>query len=45
MTGSGSCVFGIFENRVLARKAYKKLKDIYKIYLCTSYNRKEKYDR
>ncbi len=46
MTGSGSCVYGIFRNRKIARKAYQKLKSNYEIYICTSYNskRSEKFD-
>ncbi len=41
MTGSGSCVFGIFKNRETAKRAYMKLKDKYKTYICTSYNSKK----
>ena len=40
MTGSGSCVFGIFTEREIALKAYHALKHEYEIYLCTSYNSK-----
>ena len=40
MTGSGSCVFGIFENKQKAKKAYKALKEKYEVYYCTSYNSK-----
>ena len=40
MTGSGSCIFGIFENRQKAKEAYKVLKEKYKVYYCTSYNSK-----
>ncbi len=39
MSGSGSCVFGIFENKDKIRKAYNNLKEKYEIYLTTSYNR------
>lgn len=47
MTGSGSCVFGIYPNKKIARQAYKKLKDKYQIYICTSYNsqRRKAFDR
>ncbi len=38
MTGSGSCVYGIFRNKENAKTAYKKLKNKYQIYMCTSYN-------
>ena len=46
MTGSGSCVYGIFKDKQMARKAYRKLKDKYETYICTSYNskRSEKLD-
>ena len=37
MTGSGSCVYGIFKNKQEARKAYQGLKEKYQTYLCTSY--------
>ena len=40
MTGSGSCVFGIFENKQKAKKAYKNLKEKYETYYCISYNSK-----
>ena len=40
MTGSGSCVYGIYENKKLAQKAYNHLKEKYKTYICTSYNSK-----
>lgn len=42
MTGSGSCVYGIFENKNIARNAYKVLKEKYETYICTSYNSKNK---
>ena len=42
LAGSGSCVFGIFENKVLAKKAYDKLKNQYEVYICTSYNSRRK---
>lgn len=38
LTGSGSCVFGIFKNKEEAKCAYKNLKDKYKTYICLSYN-------
>ena len=38
MTGSGSCVYGIFENKETAKVAYHKLKEKYQTYICTSYN-------
>lgn len=38
LSGSGSCVYGIFENKEKARKAYKNLKYKYETYICTSYN-------
>lgn len=41
MTGSGSCVYGIFEDKQMAKYAYKRLKEKYEIYICTSYNSKK----
>lgn len=41
MTGSGSCVYGIFENKKTAKLAYLKLKEKYETYLCISYNSKK----
>ena len=41
MTGSGSCVYGIFENKQLAQNVYIALKDKYQTYICTSYNVKK----
>lgn len=38
LAGSGSCVFGIFEKKQDAKKAYYYLKNIYDTYICTSYN-------
>lgn len=38
MTGSGSCVYGIFLNKETAKSAYNKLNKQYQTYLCTSYN-------
>lgn len=40
MTGSGSCVYGIFENKEKAKQAYNNLKNKYETYICTSYNLK-----
>lgn len=40
MTGSGSCVYGIFKNKEDARQVYKQLKEKYEVYICSSYNRK-----
>ena len=42
LTGSGSCVFGIFKNKEDAKFAYNNLKDKYKTYICTSYNSRRK---
>lgn len=36
MTGSGSCVFGIYENKEQAKEAYNKLKNDYQTFICTS---------
>lgn len=46
MTGSGSCVYGIFSDKQIAQDAYKKLKTKYQTYICISYNskRSEKFD-
>ena len=38
LSGSGSCVFGIFKDKQDVKLAYKNLKDKYKTYICTSYN-------
>lgn len=42
MTGSGSCVYGIFENKEKAKSAYQKLKEKYQVYITTSYNSRRK---
>lgn len=42
MSGSGSCVFGIFENKEKAKKAYINLKEKYEAFICTSYNSRRK---
>ena len=41
MTGTGSCVYGIFEDKQSAKDAYIALKDNYQTYICTSYNVKK----
>ena len=38
MSGSGSSVYGIFENKEKAKTAYKKLKNEYEIYFCNVCN-------
>lgn len=38
MTGSGSCIYGIFQNKKIAKTAYNVLKQQYQTYICTSYN-------
>ncbi len=38
MTGSGSCVYGIFKDKQSAKFAYHMLKKQYETYICTSYN-------
>lgn len=38
MTGSGSCVYGIFKDKETAKVAYDTLKQQYETYICTSYN-------
>jgi len=40
LTGSGSCVFGLFKNKETAKYAYNKLKFKHQTYICTSYNSK-----
>ncbi len=40
MTGSGSCIFGLFKTEDSANKAYEALKKNYEIYICSSYNKK-----
>lgn len=42
LTGSGSCVFGIYKNKKQAKYAYEILKNKYDIYICTSYNKRGK---
>ena len=41
MTGSGSCVYGIFKDKQSAKNAYVTLKEKYQTYICTSYNVKK----
>lgn len=41
LSGSGSCVFGIYENEKKAKEAYEKLKNKYEVYLCHSVNKKD----
>ncbi len=40
LTGSGSCVYGLFESKDVAKRAYQNLKVRYQTYLCCSYNSK-----
>lgn len=40
LTGSGSCIYGLFEEKEVAKKAYQNLKNKYQTYLCCSYNSK-----
>jgi len=42
MTGSGSCVFGIFKDKRSIRQAYENLKNKYQTYIVTSYNTKRR---
>lgn len=41
MSGSGSCVYGLFSDKKMAQSAYQNLKKKYKCYLCTSYHSKK----
>lgn len=41
LAGSGSCVFGIFDNKQEVIKAYRALKENYEVYLTVSYNNKK----
>ncbi len=43
LTGSGSCVYGIFKNKYEAKKAYMALKRKYRVYMCSSYNKIKEY--
>ena len=38
LTGSGSCVYGIFRDKQTAKKAFNKFINKYETYICTSYN-------
>lgn len=40
MTGSGSCVYGIFKDKKTAKLAYGTLKNKYQTYICISFNSK-----
>ena len=40
LTGTGSCVYGIFKNKKEAVDTYNYLKNKYQTYICTSYNSK-----
>ncbi len=42
LTGSGSCVYGIFNSKETAKNAYNNLKEKYETYICTSYNSKKR---
>ena len=41
MTGTGSCVYGIFKDKQSAKDAYIALKDKYQTYICTSKKKKK----
>lgn len=38
LTGSGSCVYGIFKNKTSAKNAYNNLNSKYNTFLCSSFN-------
>lgn len=38
LTGSGSCIYGLFKDEDSALKAFNKLKKSNEVYICTSYN-------
>jgi 4-diphosphocytidyl-2-C-methyl-D-erythritol kinase len=40
LAGSGSAVFGVFKDKEEAKRTYKKLKEKYESFICTSYNSK-----
>lgn len=42
MTGSGSCIYGIFQDKQMAKTVYKIMKNRYRTYICTSYNSKRR---
>lgn len=37
LSGSGSCVFGIFQYKKEAQNVYERLKEKYEVYICSSY--------
>ena len=39
LTGSGSCVFGLFSNKEEAKMAYYSLKKLYNTFFCVAYNK------
>lgn len=39
MSGAGSCIFGIFENKTKAKLGYQVLKNKYETYYCKSYSK------
>ena len=39
LTGSGACIYGIYNDKGKIRKAYKELKDKYETYICVPYNK------
>jgi len=43
MSGSGSCVYGIFKNKREAKKSYDNFKNKYQTYFCTASNKNNKY--
>ena len=43
MTGSGSCVYGIFKDKLTAKSAYDFFNNNYETYICTSYNSKKEW--
>lgn len=36
MTGTGSCIYGIFKDKITAKNAYKNLKLKHQTYFCIS---------
>jgi len=40
MTGSGSCIYGIFKDKQRAKSAFNNFKNKYQTFICTSYNSK-----
>ena len=39
LTGSGACIYGIYEDKIKIRNAYKELKDKYETYICVPYSK------